>query len=103
MCGPRHGCVFNVEGTDEYYFAYLEFGRRSTNRQIYVNRLEFNEDGTIRQVKPGMKGNKKIKIDTIYASSNAQPLDIKSMKDSLFKRTEYFVSEFAIDGANGSR
>ena len=59
VCGPRHGCVFNVEGTDEYYFAYLEFGRRSTNRQIYVNRLEFNEDGTIRQVKPGMKGNKK--------------------------------------------
>ena len=25
------------------------------------------------------------------------------MKDSLFKRTEYFVPEFAIDGANGSR
>ncbi|WP_281514352.1 family 43 glycosylhydrolase [Phocaeicola sartorii] len=110
--GPGHGCVFNVEGTDDYYFAYLEFGRRSTNRQTYVNRLEFNDDGTIRQVKLDMKGvgalrkvkrDKKIKIDTIYASSIAQPLDIKPMKDSLFKRTEYFVPEFAIDGANGSR
>ncbi|WP_304841334.1 family 43 glycosylhydrolase, partial [Phocaeicola sartorii] len=54
--GPGHGCVFNVEGTDDYYFAYLEFGRRSTNRQTYVNRLEFNDDGTIRQVKLDMKG-----------------------------------------------
>ena len=30
--GPGHGCVFHPEGTDNYYFAYLEFGRRSTNR-----------------------------------------------------------------------
>ena len=43
--GPGHGCVFNTD-EDHYYFAYLEFGRRSTNRQTYVNRLEFNEDGT---------------------------------------------------------
>lgn len=28
--GPGHGCVFNLEGTDNYYMAYLEFGRRST-------------------------------------------------------------------------
>lgn len=43
--GPGHGCVFNLEGTDNYYMAYLEFGRRSTNRQTYVNKLEFNADG----------------------------------------------------------
>ena len=38
--GPGHGCVFHPEGTDNYYFAYLEFGRRSTNRQTYVNQTE---------------------------------------------------------------
>jgi len=31
--GPGHGCIFNVPGTDDYYFAYLEYGRGSTNRQ----------------------------------------------------------------------
>ena len=54
--GPGHGCVFSPEGTDDYYFAYLEFGRRSTNRQTYVNRLEFNEDGTIRPVELTLDG-----------------------------------------------
>ena len=110
--GPGHGCVFSPEGTDDYYFAYLEFGRRSTNRQTYVNRLEFNEDGTIRPVELTLEGvgalrkvkrEKKIKVDTIYASSIAEPLHIKPMKDTLCRRTEYFVPAFAADGANGSR
>lgn len=110
--GPGHGCVFSPEGTDDYYFAYLEFGRRSTNRQTYVNRLEFNEDGTIRPVELSLEGvgalrkvkrEKKIKVNTIYASSIAEPLHIKPMKDTLCRRTEYFVPAFAADGANGSR
>lgn len=113
--GPGHGSVFNPEGTDDYYFAFLEFGRRSTNRQTYVNRLEFNEDGTIRPVDISMDGvgalskrkkgkkRKKLRVDTIYTSSVRNPLEIEPMKDPLFQRTEYFVSSFAIDGANGSR
>lgn len=110
--GPGHGCVFHPEGTDDYYFAYLEFGRRSTNRQTYVNRLEFNEDGTIRPIELDLNGvgalreikrEKPLKIDTVWASSVAEPLRIKPMKDSLCHRTEYFVPAFAIDGANGSR
>ncbi len=110
--GPGHGCVFNVEGTDDYYFAFLEFGRRSTNRQTYVNRLKFNEDGTIRPVELTLDGvgylcdtkqEKKIKVNTIYASSTLEPMFIKPMKDTLCQRTEYFVPSYAIDGANGSR
>ena len=112
VLGPGHGCVFSPEGTDDYYFAYLEFGRRSTNRQTYVNRLEFNEDGTIRPVELTLEGvgalrkvkrEKKIKIDTIYASSIAEPLHFKPMKVSFCRLTEYFVPAFAADGANGSR
>ncbi len=111
VLGPGHGCVFNLEGTDNYYFAYLEFGRRSTNRQTYVNCLEFNPDGTIRPVDLTLDGvgalrnvkqEKQIKPNTVYASSTREPLPIKPMKDTLW-RTEYFVPTFAIDGANGSR
>lgn len=110
--GPGHGCVFNIKGTDDYYFAFLEFGRRSTNRQTYVSRLEFNEDGTIRPVELSLNGvgalrkarqEKKLKVDTVYASSTATPLYIEPMKDTLCRRTEYFVPDFAVDGANGSR
>lgn len=110
--GPGHGCVFNPENSDDYYFAYLEFGRRSTNRQTYINKMEFNEDGSIKPVKLDMNGigplrnikrRKKLKISNAICSSTASPLKVEPMKDSLLKRTEYFISDFAFDGSNGSR
>jgi hypothetical protein len=110
--GPGHGCVFNLPGTDDYYIAYLEFGRGSTNRQTYVNKLEFNEDGSIRPVKLTMDGvgalrkvktGEKKKVMNSSASSIRADLKIKWEGDSLLKRTESFVPKFAFDGANGSR
>lgn len=110
--GPGHGCVFNVPGTDDYYFAYLEYGRGSTNRQTYVNKLRFNDDGTIQPVDLTMEGVgplRKIKSDApkkirqVVASSVRRELKINPAKDASFQRTEYFAPSFAFDGANGSR
>ena len=108
--GPGHGCVFN-DG-DDYYFAFLEFGRRSTNRQTYVNRLEFDDDGTIRQVQVTLdgvgalrrlSGHRELKPVAVVASSIRDSLKIRHNKDNRCQRTEYFDVAFAIDGANGSR
>ena len=108
--GPGHGCVFN-DGED-YYFAFLEYGRRSTNRQTYVNRLEFNDDGTIRQVKVTLdcvgalrrlSGHRELKPVAVRASSTRDSIKIRHNKDERCQRTEYFDAAFAIDGANGSR
>lgn len=110
--GPGHGCVFNLPGTDDYYFAYLEFGRGGTNRQTYVNKLEFNNDGSIRPVDLTMFGvgalravkhDIKKAVISSTASSIRSDLKIKPMKDTLLRRTESFVPDFAFDGANGSR
>lgn len=109
--GPGHGCVFNVEGTDDYYLCYLEFSRNSTNRQIYVNRLEFNDDGTIKPVKVDLNGVgalrpsrpvSLIKPVGVTASSVAEPFKVPYKLDKRCQRTEYFVPEFAVDGSNGS-
>ena len=108
--GPGHGCVFNVG--DDYYFAFLEFGRNSTNRQTYVNRLKFNDDGTIRRVAVDMEGvgalrkverAKELKPVSLTASSIMQPTPIRYFKDKRCQRTESFIAEFAADDANGSR
>ncbi|MFL5746179.1 MAG: family 43 glycosylhydrolase [Niastella sp.] len=110
--GPGHGCVFNMPGTNDYYFAYLEFGRGSTNRQTYVNKLEFDEEGAIRAVKLTMDGVGALlpektparkKIIHMNASSIRPALNIKPEGDSLLHRTEEFDPLFAVDGANGSR
>ena len=110
--GPGHGSVFNVNGTDDWYFAFLEFGRNSTNRQTYVNRMEFNDDGTIKPVAVDLKGvgalkavdqPKAIAIERLTASSVREPKRIQYFKDPTCRRTEYFAPKFAADGANGSR
>lgn len=54
--GPGHGNVFYDEATDDYIFLYLEYGDGGTTRQVYANRLEFNEDGTIRTLVPDTRG-----------------------------------------------
>lgn len=108
--GPGHGCVFN-DG-DNYYFVFLEFGRRSTNRQTYVNKLEFNDDGTIRQVAVSLDGvgalrhiddYRELKPVAITASSTRKPHAIRYQNDRRCQRTEYFDATLATDGANGSR
>jgi hypothetical protein len=110
--GPGHGCVFNAEATDNYYFAFLEFSRGGTNRQTYVNKLEFNGDGTIKPVDLTLNGvgvlkrvkhNKKKFVANSTASTIRPDMKIKPITDETLDRTESFVPDFAFDGANGSR
>ncbi|MBO9204124.1 MULTISPECIES: family 43 glycosylhydrolase [Niastella] len=110
--GPGHGSVFNVKGTDNYYFAYLEFGRGSTNRQVWVDKLTFNEDGTINPVvltHEGVGALRHIKhpqplaIKNAIASSTLPDLKIKPIKDSTLNRTETYQPQNAIDQSNGTR
>ncbi|WP_343692673.1 family 43 glycosylhydrolase [Chitinophaga sp.] len=110
--GPGHGSVFNVPGTDDYYFVYLEYGRGSTNRQTYVNKMHFTEQGAIQPIDITMDGvgplrkvksDAPVKVKQIMASSIRTPLKINPAKDPSFQRVEHFDPSFAMDGANGSR
>ena len=108
--GPGHGSVFN-DG-DDYYFVFLEFGRNSTNRQTYVNKMTFNDDGTIRPVEVTMDGvgalrrptgGRRLQPVAMTASSVHEPKAIRYFNDERCRRTEYFDAHFAADEANGSR
>lgn len=101
--GPGHGSVFNVG--DDYYFAFLEFSRNSTNRQTYVNRLLFNDDGSIRPVEVSLDFIPAVSHQpaAVSASSTRPPHAIRHFKDERCQRTEHFMPALAFDGANGSR
>lgn len=110
--GPGHGSVFNVADTDDWYLAFLEFGRNSTNRMTYVSPLHFNDDGTIKPVEVDLNGvgylhpNVKpspVPVKAAYASSVAQRHKIRRFKEWSCQRTEQYVPQFAIDGEYGSR
>jgi len=47
ILGPGHGNVIKIPGTDDFVFVYLEYGQGGNARQVYVDRLSFNADGSI--------------------------------------------------------
>lgn len=55
--GPAHNSVVRVPGTDEWYIVYHRINKNYLNdapgvhREVCIDRLEFNADGTIKPVK----------------------------------------------------
>lgn len=57
--GPAHNSVICKPGTDEWYIVYHRINKHyldkslspGTHREVCIDRLEFNEDGTIKRVK----------------------------------------------------
>lgn len=111
--GPGHGSVFSDPVSGNFYFAYLEFGNGGTNRQVWVDRLDFNEDGTIKPLVlthtgPGRLAKTRAELSlvdsaTITASSVRVDLVVKPVKDSLLRRRENYQPVNAIDASNRTR
>ena len=127
--GPGHGNVFYDEATDQYFFFYLEYGEGGTTRQVYVNRIDFNEDGSIRTIVPDNKGvgylaePSEQRINLLHesgvkltASSEKSPRSVEvsietspnnplpdkgSVKEA--SRTFTYEAANAADGSNGTR
>ena len=112
--GPGHGSFFCPKGSDQWYFIYLEYGRGSTNRQIYADKMDFNPDGTILPIaltkegvgaiRPSADARPNLALACVATASSLRPAEkIASRKDCPLDRTESFVPGFAVDGSNGSR
>ena len=110
--GPGHGCVFHPEGRDEWYFIHLEYGRGSTNRQTFAQKMAFNPDGTIKPVTLTNQGVGPIRqvlprrpnlaLTGAATASSVRP-DWKINSGGSLNRTETFAPDLAIDDSNGSR
>ncbi len=113
--GPGHGYFFKPDGSDQWYFAYLEYGRSGTNRQVLTARMYFNPDGTIKPIQLTMEGVGAIGHDPDYATPNLAhgklgkassirpDLWIPPIADPRLNRLEEFDPKYALDGSNGSR
>ncbi|HNX89742.1 MAG TPA: family 43 glycosylhydrolase, partial [Paludibacteraceae bacterium] len=63
--GTGHNSVVQVPGKDEWYIVYHRFSypdgikmgdAAGFNREVCIDKLEFNTDGSIKPVKPTHKG-----------------------------------------------
>ena len=58
--GTGHNSVLQVPGKDEWYIVYHRINKHSLNegpgyhREVCIDKMEFNEDGSIRQVSPSL-------------------------------------------------
>ncbi|WP_175636323.1 family 43 glycosylhydrolase [Pedobacter ghigonis] len=68
--GTGHNSVIKVPGKDEWYMVYHRFNRpkgitmgdaAGYNREVCIDKMEFNTDGTIKAVEPTLKGIKPVK------------------------------------------
>ncbi|GAB2806495.1 glycoside hydrolase family protein [Ferruginibacter profundus] len=67
-----HNSILQIPGTDEWYIVYHRFnypnginmGRAAGyNREVCIDKLEFNADGSIKQVQPTHKGIKPVTVN----------------------------------------
>ena len=112
--GPGHGCFFHPQGSDQWYFVYLEYGRSSTNRQIYADKMNFNADGTIQPIKvtktgvgalrpvadssPNLALNCGVSVSSTHPKSRVNP-----RQDHALDRIETYNPANTVDGLNGTR
>ncbi|QNF28726.1 family 43 glycosylhydrolase [Metabacillus elymi] len=57
--GPGHHSVLNIPNTDDYYIVYARHAipdGNGFNREVVIDKMEFNTDGSIKQVKPTLNG-----------------------------------------------
>lgn len=85
--GTAHCSILNLPGTDEWYICYHRFGRAQygdmntsseagNHRETCIDRLEFNEDGSIKTVVATLDGI----TEPVYVNADTDPLSIDSCK-----------------------
>ena len=113
--GPGHGCFFNPQGSPQWYFVYLEYGRSGTDRQVMADKMNFNDDGTIQPIHLTLEGVGALRSNPDYstpnlalgktatASSTQPDFRVPPIADPSLNRVESFSPTNALDGSNGSR
>nr|WP_321406025.1 family 43 glycosylhydrolase [uncultured Carboxylicivirga sp.] len=69
LYGTAHNSILQIPGTDEWYIVYHRINANYLNndpgvhREVCIDKLEFNEDGTIKQVVPTRAGIEPVILD----------------------------------------
>ena len=113
--GPGHGSFFNPKGSDQWYFAYLEYGRSGTNRQAWVDKMNFNADGTIQPIQLTLQGVGALRPNaettetnlaqgkSAIASSTLADYKVPAIADKRIHRIETYTPANALDASNSTR
>ena len=80
--GTGHNSILQIPGRDEWYIVYHRINKNyisdspGTHREVCIDRLYFNEDGTIQQVTPTKKGIDPVILDHTVTGFKYEPLKL---------------------------
>ena len=84
--GTGHNSIINIPGTDDWYIVYHRINRShinngpGTHREVCIDRLTFNADGTIQQVQPTRRGIDPVNIDIEKIWADIQTIPFNDSK-----------------------
>lgn len=98
--GTGHNSVIQIPGTDEWYIVYHRINADyinsdpGTHREVCIDKLEFNPDGTIIPITPTRKGIDPVILDHVENALGTTNIESKK-KTKLLKREIYnFTGQF---------
>ncbi len=92
--GPAHNSVLQLPGKDEWYIVYHRINKDyllpepkgpGFHRQVCIDKMEFNEDGTIKRVTPTNEGVSRVKMRKVRAGADNTGYNRKRTKDKYKK------------------
>lgn len=101
--GPAHNSVMQIPNTDDWYIVYHRINKKYLNdnpgihRETCIDRLYFNEDGTIKRVVPTHKG-----VDPVVASEINTGIESIAIEgsDAAVVVTRYFTISGMLAGSS---
>ena len=72
IASPGHNSVLHLPGTDDWYIVYHSH-RGEVKRKVFINRMEFNDQGQIKKITPDRQGVKPRPIHVKLALSEPGP------------------------------
>jgi len=94
--GTGHNSVIKVPGKDEWYIVYHRINKLYTSndpgihREVCIDRMEFNADGTIKQVTPTHRGIDPVSIDAYMDEYITAVEEIEDSGNAEIVKTIYY-------------
>ncbi|MFB6318372.1 family 43 glycosylhydrolase [Saccharicrinis sp. FJH54] len=97
--GTAHNSIIQIPGRDEWYIVYHRINKNYLNdgpgyhREVCIDRLYFNEDGTIKPVTPTHRGINPVDVSSNFNTSTSQFFfNRESAKGAVIQQELYTVS-----------
>lgn len=101
--GPAHNSILQISGRDEWYIVYHRINKNYLNngpgyhREVCIDSLKFNPNGTIQRVMPTKRG---IKPVTIGISTAIIPVKDDQPKGNIVSKKLYSINGMMVDFKN---